>query len=117
MDRYELLSKKQKEILDKLFWYLGFNEATDFEGYVNYFFKGVKERTMFVHMLNRNIDFIVREFTNKFPEYKNFKCYWLTEENFDKHVCVGSEVDYDPKGLLRYFVRNNFQELNKKKPS
>lgn len=116
MDRYEALTQKQKEILNKLFWYLGFNEATDFEGYIKYFFKGVKERTKFDHMLNRNFDYIVREFIKKFPEYKNFKCYWVTEDNADKHICVGSDVDYDPKGVLRYFVKMNFKDLSDRKP-
>ncbi len=116
MDRYEKLSAKQKEIIDKLFWYLGFNEVTDFEGYIAYFFKGVKEHTQFAQMLNRNFDYIIRAFKVKYPEYRNFKCYWVTEENADKHICVGSDVDYDKKGVLRHFIKESFKELEKRKP-
>lgn len=117
MDRYEACTQKQKEVLDKIFWYLGFNEATSFEWYIEYIFKGVKSWTDFWQMLNRNFDYIVTSFRKKYPEYRDFKCYWLTEDNIDQHLCVGSKVDYDPKGLLRYFVRTNFAELNSKKPS
>jgi hypothetical protein len=114
MDRYKACSESQKEILDKLFWYLGFNEVTTFENYIEFMFKNAKSSVEFVHVVNHTLQHIVTNFWDAYPIYhKNnyIKFLWLNEKDMMNHMCAGSEIDFDPKGLLRLFVINNFKKL------
>ena len=115
MDRYLLCDSRQKKILDRIYEYLGFNEILSFEEYLEYIFKGVKSGTSFSNMLNKNFEHIVFYFRKDYPEYEDFQCYWLTEENALDHMKVGEKEEYDPKGLLRYYVKKEFKKLNKLK--
>lgn len=112
MDRYNLLNSRQKQILDRVYEYLGFNEIVSFEEYIKYFFLNVKYGTNFDHMLNRNFDHIVSSFVKDYPEYKGFKCYWLTEKNALDHMKTGEKEDFDPKGLLRFYVKKVYRKLS-----
>ena len=118
MERYNACSSSQKEILDKLFWYLGFNEVTSFEGYIEFMFKNAKSSVSFVHIVNHTLKHIVTNFWNQYPLYHKtnyIRFLWLNENDMMNHMCTGSEIDYDPKGLLRLFVINNFNKLKETK--
>jgi hypothetical protein len=115
MDRYLLCDSRQQKILDRIYEYLGFNEILSFEDYLKYIFKGVKSGTGFSNMLNKNFEHIIFYFIKDFPEYEDLQCYWLTEENALDHMKVGEKEEYDPKGLLRYYVKKEFKKLNKSK--
>ena len=118
MERYTACSSYQKEILDKLFWYLGFNEVTSFEDYIEYIFKNARVSVDFIHILNHAIAHIVQSFWSVYPEYHKsnyIKFMWLEEKDMIDHMCAGSPIDFDPKGLLRLFVINNFKKFNETK--
>ena len=115
MDRYTLCSNAQRKILDRIYEYLGFNEIISFEEYLQYFFMNVKDGTNFDHMLNRNFDHIISSFKNDHPEYADFVCYWLTEQDALDHMKIGSKEEYDPKGLIRLYVKKAYRKLNKTK--
>lgn len=118
MERYKACSPSQKEILDKLFWYLGFNEATSFECYIEYIFKNARQSVDFVHIINHAIAHIVKNFWKAYPEYHHnnyIKFLWLNEKDIMNHMHTGSPVDFDPKGLLRLYIINNFKKLNETK--
>ena len=115
MDRYEMLSQRQRSILDKIYWYLGFNELITFEQYIEYIFRGVKSGTDFALMLNRNMDFIITMMKEKWEDYRYFTCYWLTEDTALGHFEVGGKEEYDPKGVLKMFIKKHFKDLNRVK--
>lgn len=115
MDRYNICNSRQKSILDKIYEYLGFNEIVSFEEYLHYFFLNVKSGTNFDHMLNRNFDHIITSFKKDYPEYRDFRCYWLTEKNALDHMKTGEKEEYDPSGLLRFYVKNHYRKLSKTK--
>lgn len=115
MDRYDLCNNRQKKILDKIYEYLGFNEIISFEEYLQYFFLNVKSGTNFDHALNRNFDHIISSFKKDFPYYRDFRCYWLTEQNALDHMKTGEKEDYDPKGVLRFYVKKYYTKLSKTK--
>lgn len=114
MERYNSCTPQQKEILDKLYWYLGFNEVCSFENYIEFMFKNAKSSVEFVHVVNHTLKHIVTNFWSQYPAYHKsqyIKFLWLNERDMMSHMCTGSELDYDPKGLLRLFVINNFNRL------
>lgn len=115
MDRYNLCNTQQKKILDRIYEYLGFNEVVSFEEYLQYFFLNVKSGTNFDHMLNRNFDHIISSFKKDYQEYRDFVCYWLTEQNALSYMTVGSKEEYDPKGLLRFYVKKAYKKLSNTK--
>jgi len=118
MDRYNLCDQHQKEILDKLFWYLGFNEATSFENYIEFMFINTKSGIAFDHVINHTLEHIVKSFWRDYPEYykSNYiKHFWIRQNDFSKFMSVGDPDEFDPKGLIRYYVKNNFDKLAKTK--
>ena len=115
MDRYNLCNSRQKKILDRIYEYLGFNEIVSFEEYLQYFFMNVKDGTSFDHMLNRNFDHIISSFKKDDPEYEDLVCYWLTEQDALDHMKTGEKEDYDPKGLLRFYVKKAYRKLSRTK--
>jgi hypothetical protein len=111
MDRYNLCTPLQKQIIDRIYQYLGFNEVASFEDYLQLFFKNTRTGITFNNILNNNFMNITNLFKRYNPEYDKFKCYWLCESNALKHFEVGNEEEYDPKGLLRFFVKTHFNQL------
>lgn len=113
MDRYNQCNNYQKKILDTLYVYLGFNEVASFEEYIKYMFFNTKDGIVFIHVLNHTLAHIATLFKQDFPEYKdNYIQYlWLEERNAISHFSTGSDIEYDPKGLLRYYVKNHFRKL------
>lgn len=112
MERYNSCTDSQKEILNKLYWYLGFNEATTFDVYIQFIFKNVKQNTSFEHLINHVLAHIVTNFWHVYPQYRHgyIKYNWINENDFIKYTTPG-KGDYDPKGLLRLYVKNNFKYL------
>ena len=118
MERYDMCDKEQKEILDKIFWYLGFNEVTTFEKYIDFIFYNTKQGIRFDHIINHVLEHIVKSFWKDFPEYyvNNYiRYFWIKQNDFSKHLETGSSDEYDPKGLIRLYVKNNFDKLVKTK--
>ena len=114
MERYSICSLAQKEILDKLFEYLGFNEVTSFEDYIEYIFKNAKQCITFEHIVNHAIRHIVTHFWREYPQYhdsKYVKYLWLSEKDMIEHFSTGSSIEFDPKGIIRLFIKDNFYKV------
>lgn len=114
MERYEACTSLQKEILDRLYEYLGFNEITSFGNFIVFMFKNAKQPITFEHIINHSIKHIVISFWKSFPQYSKgnyIKYLWLSEKNMLNHFSPGSPTEFDPKGLVRLFVKDNFNSL------
>jgi len=114
MERYKLCNALQKEILDKLYEYLGFNEVASFEDYIDFMFFNAKTGVSFDHIVNHTLEHIVKSFWKAYPEYRENKYirhFWIKQNDFMKHLKTGDPDEYDPKGLIRFFVKENFKRL------
>lgn len=113
MERYELCTDRQKEILNVLYNYLGFNEVATFEEFIEFVFKGVRLGIEFDNMINRAMEHIVLSFYRDYPEYTNnyVKYIWLNSNTIMNHMKVGVKEEYDPKGLIQFYIKNNFKNL------
>lgn len=117
MDRYDNCSQSQKDILNRIFVYFGFNEVTSFEDFIYFMFKNAKYSISFVNIVNHTLAHIVKSFEALYPNYKGkyIKYFWLEENNMMCHMETGSSIEYDPKGLIRLFVKSNFSSLKSTK--
>lgn len=116
MERYNKLNELQKQILNKLYVYLGFNEVSSFEEYVKYIFLNVRKGVSFAHAVNHALAHIDLLLKTSRPEYTHYVKYtWMKEHDMLEHLSVGSNIEYDPKGILRYFVKNSYQLILKTK--
>lgn len=114
MGRYNLLTDNQKSIMTRLYGYLGFNEVVSYDKYLELMFKNVKSTVNFEHMINHNLQHVVKSFWETNPSYRvnNYiKHFWLSEKDILKHLEVGSDIEFDPKGVIRLFVKDNFNTL------
>ena len=111
--RYTRCSAVEKDALDRLYVYLGFNEIVSMQEYLDFMFKNAKENIAFPHILNHTLKHIVTSFWNDYPEYRGnyISIFWVNPE--DVKVCTetGCKNEYDPKGLIRHYVKNNFKKL------
>jgi hypothetical protein len=118
MERYNLCKQYEKEALDRLYEYLGFNEIISFEEFLDFVFMNAKGTIPFAQIFNFTLRHIVTSFWLAYPEYKTgyIKTFWINPEEFvDKYTKVGTPLDFDSKGLLKYFVKTNYKELVKTK--
>ena len=114
MERYNKCNALQKQILDKLYEYLGFNEIVSFEEYLNFMFLNAKSGVGFDHIVNHTLEHIVKSFWKDYPQYREnnyIRHFWIKQNDFMSHLAAGSADEYDPKGLIRYFVKENFNKL------
>jgi hypothetical protein len=113
IDRYKKLDKHGKYALDRLYEYLGFNEVTTFEKYLDFVFLNTIETISFDQILNHTLKHIVMSFWNDNPDYKNsyITAFWINPSDIKRYVEVGSKDEYDPKGLIRHYVKSNFKKL------
>lgn len=111
MERYNRCTQIQKDILDTMYVYLGFNEVMKFEEFVLFVFKNATTNIKFENVLNHTISQVVKAFWTKHPEYNDnyIKFLWLRTERCLDHFKVGSEIEFDPKGVLRYFIKENYK--------
>lgn len=114
MERYNLCKPNERKILDNLYNYLGFSDIISFDRFIDFMFANTKGTIPFVQVLNHTLKHIVTSFWEAYPEYKNnyIKTFWIKLDEFDSYVEVGNPLEYDPKGILRYFVKNNFNKLS-----
>lgn len=113
MDRFYNCTSVQRNILTIMYSYLGFNEVTSFEEFISFMFKNAKFSISFTNVVNHTLAHIVKSFESVYPQYHNnyIKYFWLNESNMIEHMKAGSSIEYDPKGLIRFFVKNNFDSL------
>lgn len=113
MERYNSCNNIEKHALDVLYNYLGFNDIVSFEEYIDFMFLNAKGCITFAHIFNHSIKHIVMSFWESYPEYKGnyIKTFWIKPEEIDRYVEVGSKDEFDPKGVLRFFVKNSFKRL------
>lgn len=114
IDRYNLCDQQQKEILDRLYWYLGFNEIIPFDKYINFIFFNTKSGIAFDHVINHTLEHIVKSFWKDYPEYYNsnyIKHFWISQDKLMKCTSTGDPDEFDPKGLIRFYIKNNFNKL------
>lgn len=113
MERYNRCTQIQKEILDAMYIYLGFNEIMTLSEFVYFIFKDATTNIKFENVLNHALSQIVKAFWIKYPEYKNnyIKFLWLRTERCLDHFKVGSEIEFDPKGVLRYFIKETYKTV------
>jgi len=114
MERYNKCDTMQKKILDVLYEYLGFNEIVSFEEYIDFMFLNAKSGVGFSHIVNHTLEHIVKSFWVDYPQYRDnkyIKYFWIKQYDFLNHFKTGSDVEYDPKGILRAFVKDNFKKL------
>lgn len=112
MERYNNCTLVQRQILDRLYDYLGFNEACTFEEFINFIFFNARVTISYEAALNHTLAHIVMTFRKYNSNYQNYiKYMWIKSEDAIKHMTVGSDIEYDPKGLIRLFVKENFKLL------
>ena len=114
MERYNNCSSAQKEILNRLYEYLGFNEIVSFEEFIDFIFLNAKYGIAFEHTVNHTLEHIIRSMWIDYPNYyeeKYIKHFWITQDEFMKCMAVGSDDEYDPKGIVRFYVKENFKKL------
>lgn len=113
MDRYNKLADYEKTALDRLYIYLGFNEVASFEKYLEYIFQNAKESIKFIYIFNQAIKNIIVAFWSKYPEYKKgyISTLWIDPKDIMKYTECGSKYDLDPRGVIRDFVKHNFNML------
>lgn len=117
MFTFDRCKPDQLQILEKLHVYLGFNESSSFDEFVEFMFRPVKVYQSFEQVINDNIKFIIEHFWVVCPFYrKNYiKFFWLKEQDMIDHFSVGSKNEYDPKGVVRLFVKEHFKEVSARK--
>lgn len=113
MERYNICSKSEKKALDRMYEYFGFNEIVSFEEFLNYFFTNAKGTIPFAQVFNHTLKHIVTSFWDAYPEYRNnyIKTFWIKPEEFGRYTETGSALDFDPKGVVRHFVKESFRKL------
>lgn len=112
MDRFQSFTDRQKQILHRMFDYLGFNEITTFDKFLSLVFQNVKYGLGFEIIVNHTLKHIVTNLKKDYPDYdKYIKHFWLKEQDMLEHMNVGSKLEYDPKGILRYYIKNKFNDL------
>ena len=113
MERYNKCNSVEKKALDRLYEYLGFNEIVSFDEFLNFVFMNAKGTIPFVQVFNHTLKHIITSFWDAYPEYKNnyIKTFWIKPEDFYSYTEPGSELDYDPKGVVRHFVKENYNKL------
>ena len=112
MERYELCTELQKKILDRLYVYLGFNEVTSFEKYIEFMFKNAKEGICFDSIFNHTLAHVATKCLAENPQFKKnyIKYFWLKPEDALEHFTTGSDIEYDPVGLFRKYVKEKFNK-------
>lgn len=115
MERYNKCSQLQKEILDTMYIYLGFNEVMSFDKFVAFIFKDATTNIKFENILNHTLSNVIKLFWSKYPEYKTnyIKFLWLREDKAKEHFKVGSDIEFDPKGVVRFFIKENYNSTGK----
>ena len=112
MERYNSLTTHQKQILNRLYVYLGFNEILSFSQYIDFMFYNAKSGLSFECIINHTLAHIVIKMKQLLPEYFDYiKHIWLEESDMLEHMNVGSHIEYDPKGVLRFFIKTNYDML------
>lgn len=113
MERYNQCKQYEKKALDRLYEYLGFNEIISFDEFLGFVFKNAKGTIPFMQVFNHTLKHIVTSFWEAYPEYRNnyIKVFWIKPEEFDRYTEVGSKIEYDPKGVLRHFVKESYRKL------
>lgn len=113
MERYNKCNSVEKKALDRLYEYLGFNEIVSFDEFLNFVFMNAKGTIPFTQVFNHTLKHIITSFWGAYPEYKNnyIKTFWIKPEDFDSYTETGSKLDYDPKGVVRHFVKENYNKL------
>lgn len=111
MERYNSCSTLQKKVLDEMYVYLGFNERLSFEDFIKFMFYNSTANISFDNIINHTLSLIVKSFWSAYPEYKHnyIKYLWLRTEDMLDHFKVGAKKEYDPKGVLRYYIVNCYQ--------
>lgn len=112
MERFNSLSNLRKQILQRMYEYLGFNEVSSFEGFVKFMFYNARNGLDFDTIVNHTLAHIVTNYRHDNPDYRDYiKYIWLEEKDMLEHMNVGSKIEYDPKGLLRLYVKTNYKML------
>ena len=114
MERYNKCNSAQKEILNKMYEYFGFNEVASFDEFIDFIFLNAKSGLTFDHIINHTLEHIVKSFWSTYPEYlreKYIKHFWIKQNEFLNVMTVGSEKEFDPKGLVRFYIKENFKKL------
>jgi hypothetical protein len=113
MERYNLCNAYEKKALDSIYEYLGFNEVVSFEVFLDFVFYNSVGTISFNQIFNRMLKHIVTSFWEDHPEYNNtyIKIFWINPIDIDDYTKPGKELSYDPKGILRSYVKSNFKKL------
>lgn len=116
MERYESCSDTQKKILNEMYVYLGFNEASTFEEFIEFIFTNTRSGISFENIVNHALANVMRSFKSSHPEYIDYiKYFWLMQDKMLDHMKVGSPIEYDPKGIIRLYIKENFKSLLRKR--
>lgn len=115
MERYNKCSQIQKEILDTMYVYLGFNEIMPFDKFIEFMFNNATTHIKFENVLNHTVSQVVKALWAKYPEYRDnyIKYMWLRTERCLEHFKVGSDIEFDPKGVLRLFIKEQYKHTGK----
>ena len=113
MHRYDICEQNEKEALHRLYDYLGFNEVTSFNNFLEFFFAKTKITITFEQVFNHFLKHIVTSFWADYPRYRSnyIKMFWIKPKDYIESMTVGSNIEYDPKGIIRLFVKNNYDKL------
>ena len=59
---------------------------------------------------------IMRSFKSSHPEYIDYiKYFWLDQKKMLEHMKVGSNIEYDPKGIIRAYIKENITSILSKR--
>lgn len=116
MERYEQCTELQKKILDEMYIYFGFNEVITFEDFLDFFFTNTRSGISFENIVNHSLANIMRSFKSSHPEYIDYiKYFWLDQKKMLEHMKVGSNIEYDPKGIIRAYIKENITSVLSKR--
>lgn len=116
MERYHLLTEDQRCILTRMYEYLGFNEVTSFENFVSLVFYNIRGKLSFELIVNHMLAHIVSHMKKIYIEQDRYiKYLWLREDNMLQHMTVGSNIEYDPKGILRLYIKTYYNIIAESK--
>lgn len=112
MERYDKCSDYQKQVLTRLYEYLGFNEIISYNEFLVFVFYNTRGGITFEHMINHLFMHIVLSFVRANPQYNKYvPRNWYKEREFMECMKVGSDIELDKKGVIRLFVKNNYITL------
>ena len=112
MERYDKCSDYQKQVLNRLYEYLGFNEVISYNDFLMFVFYNTRNGITFEQMVNHLFKHIVMSFTWYNPQYSKYvPRIWYKESEFIECMNVGSDIELDKKGVIRHFVKNNYISL------